>query len=252
MPPVTTTTQPRARVYELVDTWPAADAACARLRTCRIVALDMEGAPLGDGPTSLLQLAVSPCEVFLFDVLALGQMLFDAEHLLPLLSDPKILKLCYDARGDAFALYACHGVRGAGLYDLQIVFTSLFQDTVHDPFLKGLQRVVECIVPPDDARAFTMRKTAIKQHWKQHGCASVLHRPHSRETLEYAADDVIYLFLMYAQWAPLVSDDDVTFATQRRIQRHYRRRRRLVLSARLDFTPLATPTRPPQQRVEVI
>lgn len=94
----------------LVDTPAAAAAACARLRTSRLLAFDMEGAPLGQ-LTSLLQLAVSPAEVYVFDVLALGPALFDAAHLLPILTDPKTLKLCFDGRGDARALFHQHGVQ---------------------------------------------------------------------------------------------------------------------------------------------
>ena len=229
---------PRRR-YQLVDTWPAADAACARINACRLIAMDMEGAPLGGGPTSMLQIAVSPREIYIFDVHVLGQALFDAAHLLPMLADPRRIKLCFDGRGDGFALFACHGVSILGFYDLQVVFTSLFQDTARDPFLKGLHRAVERLAPAADARAFTIRKEAVKRHWRVHGCASVLDRPIATETLEYAASDVAYLFRMYALWGPYVAESAVLYASHKRVLRYIRRQdRRMLTTAHLDFDPI--------------
>lgn len=105
-----------------IDSPEAARLACARLREHRLLAVDMEGAPLGQ-LTTLIQFAPAgggSDAVYVFDVLALGQTLFDAAHLLPILSDPNVLKLCYDCRGDAAALFFQHGVQVHGLYDLQV------------------------------------------------------------------------------------------------------------------------------------
>jgi hypothetical protein len=202
----------------VVDTWEAAAQACARLRVCRIVALDMEGAPLGQ-VTSLLQLALSCDEIYLFDVLTLGQRLFDAAHLLPILTDPAILKLCYDCRGDCSALFHQHGVRMHGGYDLQVVFTSLFQDH-GDPFLKGLHRAVERSMPPDDARAFAERKLAVKRDWSLHGpAATILQRPLSQETIAYAVADVVPLLRMHRLWSPFLAERAVVHATTERMLR---------------------------------
>jgi ribonuclease D len=84
----------------VIDTLDAADRACVTLLNQRVIALDLEGAPLADR-ISLLQIASGDgsTEVFLFDVLALGQSLFQKTRLGSILSDPTVLKLCYDCRG---------------------------------------------------------------------------------------------------------------------------------------------------------
>ena len=140
---------------------------------------DMEGAPLGHA-TSLLQLAKSENEIYIFDVLKLGQSLFDAKHLLPILANPGILKLCYDCRCDAEALFNQHRVLVHGFYDLQIVYTSLFQG-INDPYLKGLHRAVERLLPIETARIFFYHKKAIRKQWMDHGLAeTLLRRPLSQ------------------------------------------------------------------------
>ncbi len=127
-PTTVTISSSPARRPLVIDTLHAAGRACAALRGHRILAMDLEGAPL-ETRISLLQIAilvapppniepeeeedaagghtaatsgtgrVAPYHVYLFDVLALGQVLFDASHLRPILSDPAVLKLCYDCRG---------------------------------------------------------------------------------------------------------------------------------------------------------
>jgi hypothetical protein len=232
----------------VIDTLAAAGVACARLRQHKVLALDMEGAPLGR-VTSLLQLAASVNEVYVFDVLALGQELFDATHLLPILTNPSILKLCFDCRGDGHALFAQHGVRLQGVYDLQIVYTSLFQ-SAQDPCLKGLHRAIErissiCATTTSaatsattkqqqlhggddnnnsiDARAFARRKLAIKRLWQKEGVApSVLSRPLSADTIAYAAADVVHLLRMHQEWTPYVSKHCVVATSIDRMQRFIR------------------------------
>ena len=204
----------KKKKVHLICTWPRAREACARLRECRLLALDMEGAPLGVR-TSLLQLAVSPDEIYLFDVLRLGQhRLFDAAHLLPVLTDPRTLKLCYDGRGDGGALFHCHGVRPFGLYDLQIVYTSLFQ-APGDRFLKGLHRAVTQLLPPGDAEidAFAERKRALRASQP----AVWLQRPLPPAALAYAAADVAHLFAMHRLWSPFFAERAVLDATAARI-----------------------------------
>ena len=139
--------------FQLIDTLEEAKQVCARLHKCRVVALDIEQTPIGQRQLSLLQIAVSRTEIYIFDVYCLGQELFDAQHLLPLLSDPKVLKLVYDCRNDIHALSMQHGVRVHGFYDLQIVYTSLFEPPNY-PYLKGLHRAV--------ARLYTVTPAAAK------------------------------------------------------------------------------------------
>jgi len=222
----------------LVNTWPLAHAACARLRTARVIAMDIEGAPLGVC-TSLLQLAVSPDEIYVFDVVALttttNNELFSS--LRPILADPGIRKLCYDGRGDSAALWDVHGVRVEGLYDLQVVFTSLYQHA-HDQYLKGLQHALKCAnLPPHVCRAFAERKQRFKRRLaacSQSCCyEELLRRPLDPELLAYAAEDVAHLFHLYELWRPFVNERTVVAVSMERTSAQKER-----IMSRLDFSPL--------------
>ena len=229
-------------VVRLVQTVAEAAEACARLRKCKVIALDMEGAPL-ERQTSLLQLAASAREVYVFDLLAFTaarqqHVLFDALHLLPILSDPNVLKLCYDGRGDGAALFLQHGVCTEGLYDLQVVFTSLFQAR-EDPCLKGLQHAIERVgVSPQALRAFVRRKRAVRQRWRTDGTDCILRRPLNEELLRYAAADVTHLFAMHAAWSPRVSERAVVVTSTERVRQHVARRQEAYAMYRLDFAPV--------------
>ena len=234
-----------------VDTWGAAKAACARLREApsdgsgagRVLAFDMEGAPLGTH-TSLLQLAFSPYEIYVFDVITLGQSLFDASHLLPILTDPKILKLCYDCRGDAGALFHQHRVRAYGFYDLQIVYASLFPTQHSNGFLRGLHRALECTLAPQDACAFTERKMALKQRWRMNKeDLSLRQRPLLPETVTYAAADVAHLFDMFRQWSPFFTQRSVVATSTLRMLNSLAAFSSPQKKAHIDFV-LLRPLRP--------
>jgi hypothetical protein len=195
-----------------VDDWADAGRACTIIKTKKVVGLDME---LVGQTTAIVQVAVSANEAYVFDVLALGQSLFDACYLLPVLVDPRILKLCYDCRGDAETLFKNHGVRAFGLYDLQIVFTSLFQSR-NDPCLKGLWRAVQTMMPSD--RAFVVGKTSMKRRFST--CDVMLDRPLSTETLLYCAEDAVMLMRMHQVWGASVDAKEVVYFTFARAERH--------------------------------
>ena len=226
----------------LIDTMAEAAKACAFLRTHKVLAMDMEGAPL-ETRTCLLQLAASPREVYIFDLMVLSHHeLFNAAHLLPILTDPGILKLCYDVRGDGAALYLQHGLQVHGLYDLQIVFTSLHQSP-DDPFLKGLHRAVERLksVSAGAACAFAKRKASFRSTLSP--ATTFVKRPLDHSLLAYAAWDVAYLMDMFRLWSPYVAEHAVLAATAERLARHIRRRRRCcstlnMTMSRVDFVPV--------------
>jgi len=228
----------------LVQTLAEAKAACARLEQCRIIALDME---LSQQRTSLLQLAASRDEVFVFDLLAFEAAqqhheLFDAMHLLPILTDRTILKLVYDGRADAAALFQHHGVAIQGLYDLQVVFTSLWQAR-DDPFLKGLQHALHCAgISPYALRAFARRKRAFRHLWRTAGTECVLRRPLDQDLLQYAAADVVHLFAMYEAWACMVTERAVVSASMERARQHLLRPDDTPW--RIDFRPVRMHHRP--------
>ena len=239
----TTTTTDNIEIW-WVDNFADAACACNRLQSLRVVGLDMEGCSLGrNGTTSLLQLSASAHEVYIFDVLMLGPELFSV-YLGPLiLSNPHILKLCYDCRSDADALFHKHRVLAFGLYDLQIVYTALFQ-SAKDPFLKGMLKALQSpgVLHPDEAAAMLRRKLANKKEWSQNRFDAVLQRPLAPEFVRYCATDVAYLFRMHQLWSPRVPERHILETTHQRMQRFiYRTPSQVLLSqkgrtmSRLDF-----------------
>jgi hypothetical protein len=239
----TTTTTDNIEIW-WVDNFADAACACNRLQSLRVVGLDMEGCSLGrNGTTSLLQLSASAHEVYIFDVLRLGPELFSV-YLGPLiLSNPHILKLCYDCRSDADALFHKHRVLAFGLYDLQIVYTALFQ-SAKDPFLKGMLKALQSpgVLHPDEAAAMLRRKLANKKEWSQNRFDAVLQRPLAPDFVRYCATDVAYLFRMHQLWSPRVPERHILETTHQRMQRFiYRTPSQVLLSqkgrtmSRLDF-----------------
>ena len=235
---------------QLVATWEEAVAACAILKTCSLLALDMEGARLGKhGQTSLLQLATSDARVYIFDVLALGPALF--AELAPILKDGAIIKLCYDCRCDADALFFLHGILPEGLYDLQIAYTMLFQ-ACGDPFLKGLHKALAApgVLGASRHKGVLEKKLRTKQM-----CdfgVIMMQRPLSSEILEYCASDVAHLFAMYALWSPGLQQrwgsEWIQAVTKQRMLQYVHRPDDIALCmSRLDFAcPRAPcPRRPP-------
>lgn len=247
-----------------VDSWTDAAQACIDIKHYSVIGLDIEllsGNNKNDDvkTTSLIQIAISHHKTYIFDVLTLGQALFDACYLLPILVNPQIIKLCYDCRGDAEALFINHGVRTFGLYDLQIVFTSLFQAPM-DPFLKGLKRAVRAVLSPEDAYAFGETKARMKRYFVAETAAlNTLHpptklmknkripdeggnindtkknnthnlhsggggimsvRPLYTQTLRYCAEDAIILLQMYSAWSSYVDTNEVFCATLKRANGH--------------------------------
>ena len=253
----TTTTQhakkdPDKRIDKIVfvNDLERAASVCRDLLRLNVVGLDMEGMTLGrNGTTSLLQLSASADEVYIFDVWTLGQELFSAAFLLPILTSPIIIKLCYDCRCDAEALFYQHGVLAFGLYDLQIVYTTLFQ-SVGDPYLKGLHKALQApgVLEPDEITSMVRRKLVAKQEWKANNFDSVFARPLPSEFLQYCATDVAYLFRMYQLWSALVSRDLVMEITQQRMRQFIKltppqKQAQKKMMSRLDFgKSLAWPT----------
>jgi hypothetical protein len=200
-----------------IDTWGDAKDACAVIRTKSLVGLDIE-LDQNNTNASLIQFAVSATEAYIFDVMVLGQQLFDASYLLPILCDPRITKLCYDCRGDSETLFRKHGARVYGLYDLQIVFTSLYQ-CPSDPHLKGISHAARVALPYSPKVAgFAAGKMRMKRCFREGGKKFV--RPLSEETLRYCAEDTTILVQMHEFWRNYVDFDEVLIASSLRAKRH--------------------------------
>lgn len=190
-----------------------------RLMHCKVVAVDVEGVNLGyHGVVSLIQVAVSEFEIYIFDVLVLGNEVFDASNLLPVFTNPCILKLCYDARCDCETLFARYGIRAFGFYDLQIVYTLLFQQQ-GDPYLKGLHRAMQApglLFNPADVA----NKVSRKRQWSASKTHEFFERPLPQDLLDYCAADVACLMIMHKAWSSRVSQVRIVVMTQQRIVSH--------------------------------
>ena len=187
------------------------------LRSHTPLVLDIEGVNLGRrGRVTMIQLCAAPNQVFCFDIVRIGPEA--VEGIRPMLEDPSILKLCYDARCDADAMLHCHGVRLRGLYDLQIAYTLCHQD-VKDPYLKGLQHALQHpgVVNDSDLVDILARKRQCKTLMRNLGSYHMfMQRPIPVYVLEYCAVDVVFLFNMFSQWAPVCSN--VSDTTEKRVR----------------------------------
>lgn len=213
---------PPVVVTNLVTTGWMLQKACAKLAGRALLVLDLEGERLGrDGTLSMLQIAVSPQEVYCFDILALGAKALDKAHLRPVLEDPQVVKLCYDGRSDADALYHIYGVVLRGLYDIQVLYTCLFQAPT-DPYLKGLTHalrmpgvvdkgLLELIVECKETCKKQLSSSTTQDHL-------FMTRPLCSMALRYCILDVIYLFDMYAGWSSRCDGERVARITRERTE----------------------------------
>ena len=105
----------------LVDTISTCRQAVAEISQHRLVSVDLEGVQLcRSGEICILQVALPNNRVFLFDICSLRADAFEAGGLREMLSRPSPLKLMYDCRADADALFHQYRVRLDGVYDLQV------------------------------------------------------------------------------------------------------------------------------------
>jgi hypothetical protein len=188
-----------------------AQAVCKKLLTkCSMIAIDIEGMNLGrSGTVSLVQVAVNENEVYCFDILALGDAIFSTkEGLGEILESEKILKLFYDCRIDGDVLKAKYKVEVLHTYDLQVLYTFVSQP-VSDPFLKGLQHVLQrpdIMVCQDrlSEKVVQIKREMKAAFLKENGSQIFMQRPLSNKILLYCAADVIYLFRMFHLWGGLI------------------------------------------------
>lgn len=240
----TSTTAITTRKVYWVDTLERAKEVCDMivLKDYRLLGFDMEGKNLGkDGKLSLIQIAVSQKEAYIFDVMTLGPTVFTAVYLMPILSNSSIIKLCYDCRCDAEILFCQYHVELLGFYDLQIVYTMLFQNK-KDPFLKGLHKAMQKVVHgsklsehQDDLKIKLNAKKSSKTFVDDFMC-----RPVSKNVLAYCVVDVVYLFLMYNAWSLDIAENHyfVLWLTQERMRRFIYRspsEAKSMIMSKLDF-----------------
>ena len=204
-----------------VDTWAQAQSVCAGLSDAGVVAFDMEGVQLGQkhGRLTLLQVARDEHTVFCFDVLKLGGAeLFDL--LGPILGSPRIIKLCFDCRVDGDVLWRQYGVRLSSVYDIQVLYTLLFQAR-SDRFLKGLAHVLQ--VPGIFPGAQMLDQVlGTKRRMKSLMAAQedlFMQRPIAGDLLEYCGADVSCLLRMHRLWGHRWPQEEVIKTSMARLIR---------------------------------
>jgi hypothetical protein len=213
-------------MYCYVDTWQKAIDACHQLRRrCEgIFAFDLEGVNLGrEGVVTLLQIAVDENQVFCFDVLLLGRALFAPECLGGLFMEPNVVKVCFDCRVDGDVLQSHFGLRLSTMYDIQVLYTLVFQSK-GDRFLKGLLHVLqmpEVVTHKGVLRRVLSGKRRMKALMRRQQV--FLHRPLSKETLEYCTSDVVYLLRMHRLWGGRVHPQRIISTSMDRLHRFWGR-----------------------------
>jgi hypothetical protein len=101
------------------------------------------------------------------------------------------------------------------VYDLQIVYASMFAHKHGDGYLRGLHRALEHTLAPEEARVFAQRKSDQRA---RRFFDTLRYRPLSSETIEYAANDVAHLFALHSLWYPHFSKRAVLLASARRMR----------------------------------
>jgi ribonuclease D len=208
-------------VYQYVDTWDKVRSVCTYVYGggYTVFAFDLEGVNLGrNGQVTLLQLAVDETCVFCFDVLLLGPALLGRHYLGPLFMSPHVVKVCFDCRVDGDVLHSQMGVRLSRVYDIQVLYTLLYQSE-NDRFLKGLRHVLQSsgIIPcPHQLHCVLSAKTKIKQLMSTNVQLFKM-RPLTPELLQYCSADVVFLLRMYRVWHHLRQHQHVIDLSMRRL-----------------------------------
>ena len=191
------------------------------------VAVDFEGVNLcRTGELCLAQVARRSGPVLLLDIVTMGaEEAFEAGRLRELLESECVLKIGYDGRADADALFHRHACMMCNFYDVQVAF-GLWRDAKNDrwdPFVKGLKRAMEectSIEPAqkkemaalqDEGRCiFAPERGGSYEAW--------MTRPMDKRLMEYAAADVQHLHAMKDEWGSHVDLEDVIFIATERIK----------------------------------
>ncbi len=170
-----------------------------------------------------MQAADGVCDVYIFDILQLGAEAFES-GLGAMLGSSRALKLMFDVRSDADALWHCWRVPLKGVFDLQVAHVLAFASNCrHLPSLLSVIEHSNGVSEFERSRARAAKTSG--PTIGADGCynSSVwLQRPLEAGLLKYAAGDVAVLLSLYrhtsaALQLQLQSDNDVMQMTQKRI-----------------------------------
>jgi len=163
------------------------------IANCPIVAVDCEGEELGrNGSLSLIQIATES-KVYLFDVLSLGESLFN-NGLKFILESPIPTKVFYDCRRDSDILWHQYQVRLKGVLDVSLteVFYRWTFGLGSPRYLKGYKRSVESYLSIQNPH-FSQIKESVSARMSNGDTKFWMQRPLTRDMMDYAAYDVKYL-----------------------------------------------------------
>jgi len=226
----------------LVDTEEACREHCGRMiEAGGAVAVDFEGVKLSrHGALCLAQLAAETGPVVLVDVEKLGEACFGTGRLKELLESPSLLKLIYDGRADADALFHLHGVRLTHVCDCQVLF-AYHTDGPMAPADSGgaggggeggggrlrlgsLKRALEACgrIPADEAAALVRLKEAVVSRFDpNHGGSYEVwrDRPLDAALVAYAGADVAHLHTLRVAWGEMLAPESMAAITEARISK---------------------------------
>jgi len=171
--------------------------AIQEIANCPVVSVDCEGVELGrHGELCLIQVATEK-NVYLFDVMMLGEALFNA-GLKRIFEGPIPTKVFYDCRRDSDILYHQFGVKLKGVLDAALteVFFRWRNRQGIPRFLKGYKRSVETYMILNNPH-FAKLKERISNQMSDEGTECWKVRPLNKDLLDYAAYDVKYLRMLH-------------------------------------------------------
>lgn len=111
-----------SKSYMILDKMEDVEGALAEVGRNALLAIDCKGLRMGTGRSGELTAisVATPKQVFIFDVLELGQSVFD-NGLREILEDKTKEKLMFDCRRNADNLFHQQKVKVAGILDLQLL-----------------------------------------------------------------------------------------------------------------------------------
>ena len=128
---------------EFVDSVEKAKLACDQLRSFKELAFDCEGVRLGKGgKLTLIQLMAKDDKIFIFDVLALGESLFQNTGLREILESKEIWKVMFDCRDDSDSLWEEYKVKLSNVLDMQLL-EYIVRPGLREPNVQSLGNTVK-------------------------------------------------------------------------------------------------------------
>jgi exonuclease 3'-5' domain-containing protein 1 len=186
--------------------------------------LDLEGKKLSRyGTLIILTVLVDTTgHVSLIDVQALGLAAFETrgangKTLREILEDPAIPKRLWDVRNDADALWAHYQVRLAGVMDIQLLENA--SRRLNKTYLRGLDSAVQkdlTLTHMERARFQEIKKNVVSLMPTD----IFARRPLSAETIQYCANDVVYLPALFDLYTKMINGQwmaKVVAESQRRV-----------------------------------